>query len=299
MKIHTSQLLALCVFSPNVWGSAAFVNPAPKPYTGLTSVASAPYNPNQGIPQAMENVQQGADLQFERNIDELPPYTRVQGGALRTWSFSKAERLVVKMISDDSSLDAEGRMHVEGRVLSAKIDLCEGPNRTPLSMNVYSGKGKYRPFRACIETPGASTLFIRNQETVEFPFIASVAGAADNPNDAEGTGDLMPLSRSIYEMREPRILQGNSVYSYPLGPEVQSVKVILQTPEGRPLNAMIELVQGPNAPKHTTELYTEDGIELPFFMVIDTPGQGNMVRIVNTNPPEFPLLLYVEPFRID
>ena len=199
----------------------------------------------------------------------------VQGGSLRTWSYrSQAVEQVQVLLS------------TEGRPLDADIELWHGPDNTPVKMRVYVENGQMRPFSAVIETPrGPNTVAIRNIGQIEFPIAANViADHVDNP--------------SVDCISSATTIQGGALRTYPFDPSVDSVEVLLKT-DGRPLNARIELLQGPNNNKQIIELYTEDGNDRPFFCVLETPGSGNVVRVVNTAPVEFPMTASVVPHSIN
>ena len=199
----------------------------------------------------------------------------VQGGSLRTWSYRSPLVETVQVV-----------LSTEGRPLDADIELWHGPDNTPCKMRVYVENGQLRPFSAMIETPrGPNTVAIRNIGQLEFPFAADVSA-----NDVEEPSpDCLAASTTI---------QGGALRTYPFDPFVDSVEVLLKT-DGRPLNARIELLQGPNNNKEVIELYTEDGFDRPFFCILETPGSGNVVRIVNTAPVEFPMTAAVVPHSIN
>jgi hypothetical protein len=199
----------------------------------------------------------------------------VQGGSLRTWSYKSPAVEQVQVL-----------LSTEGRPLDADIELWNGPDNTPVKMRVYVENGQIRPFSAVIETPrGPNTVAIRNIGQIEFPIAANViADQVDMPSP-----DCVSASMTI---------QGGALRTYPFDPTVDSVEVLIRT-DGRPLNARIELLQGPNNNKEVIELYTEDGCDRPFFCILETPGSGNVVRIVNTSPVEFPMSCSVVPHAIN
>jgi len=195
----------------------------------------------------------------------------VQGGSLRTWSYRSPKVEQVQVV-----------LSTEGRPLDADIELWNGPDNTPCKIRVYVENGQLRPFSAVIETPrGPNTIAIRNIGQIEFPIAADVIAQDVDQPTAECSASGMTI-------------QGGALRTYPFDPTVDSVQVLLRT-DGRPLNARIELLQGPNNNKQVIELYTEDGCDRPFFAVVETPGSGNVVRIVNTAPVEFPMVASVVP----
>jgi len=189
----------------------------------------------------------------------------VQGGSLRTWSYQNPAVDQVQIV-----------LSTEGRPLDADVELWHGPGNTPCKMRVYVENGQIRPFSAVIETPrGPNTIAVRNIGQIEFPIACSViADDVDQPSP-----ECLATATTI---------QGGALRTYPFDPSVESVEVLLKT-DGRPLNARVELLQGPNNNKLVIELYSEDGLDRPFFTVLETPGPGNVIRIVNTAPVEFPM----------
>jgi len=195
----------------------------------------------------------------------------VQGGSLRTWSYRNPAIEQVQVV-----------LSTQGRPMDADIEIWQGPDNTPNKMRVYVEDGQRSPFSAVLETPrGPNTIAIRNIGKVEFPFYANVFAE-----------DLDVPSREC--LSSSTLIQGGALRTYPFDPTVASVQVHLQT-DGRPLNARIELLQGPNNNKQVVELYAEDGCDRPFFAILETPGSGNVIRIVNTAPVEFPLTASVAP----
>ena len=155
----------------------------------------------------------------------------VQGGSLRTWSYRSPAVEQVQVV-----------LGTEGRPLDADIELWHGPDNTPVKMRVYCENGQLRPFNAVIETPrGPNTVAIRNIGQIEFPIAAEVIAE----NVALPSSDAQSFATTV---------QGGALRTYPFDPTVDSVEVLIKT-DGRPLNARIELLQGPNNNKQVLSGY--------------------------------------------
>ena len=202
------------------------------------------------------------------------PIIAVQGGSLRTWSYRSPSVEQVQVM-----------LTTAGRPLDASVELWQGSGNIPCKMRVWIENGRLRPFTAVLATPRSpTTVAIRNVGQMEFPFDAQVvANTVANP--------------SVECLASAKTLQGGATVSYHFDPSVESVQVLLKS-EGMPLNARIELIQGPDNNREVIELYTDDGSDRPFFCFLETPGYGSVVRILNTGPIAFPITASVVPHAV-
>jgi hypothetical protein len=279
--------------------------PTPKvssPVTGTSMSAITTVNP-----RTITNINN--QYQNVRSIWETTAPTVVQGSSLRTWNFVSSKLQAVQVL-----------LKTNGRPLHANVELWQGEDHTPQKIAVYTEDGESRPFSAFLATPfdGPTAIAVKNSANMEFPLQACVEGDLystsrdngvfgssnnnynNNNNNGAGYGNRLAqvTLRRLYESARPRVVQGDGAsYVIPLAESVSRVQVLITTEE-RPLNARIELLQGPNNIKQVIEVSTEDGKARPFFAVLETPGLANAMRIVNTGPVEFPIDCRVEPFSV-
>ena len=188
----------------------------------------------------------------------------IQGDSLRTWSFKSPS---VKQV--------QVTVNTNGRPLDTQVELWEGPSNTPYNMRVFIEDG--RPFNAVIGMPRSpNTIAIRNAGPIEFPIIV----------DVKTNNILQPTFECTSSFDT---IQGGAIRTYPFKSSVKDIQVFLKT-SGRPLNSRIELLQGSDNNKQVIELYTQNGLDRPFFCTLSTQGIGSIVRIINTAPIEFPLM---------
>jgi hypothetical protein len=199
------------------------------------------------------------------------PAIDIQGDSLRTWSYK-----------NPSIENVEVTLNTEGRPLEAGIEVWNGAGNTPIQVRAFSEDGEMRPFSAVLANPRTPyTVAVRNIGQMEFPITAQVEHQYVEPP----AGDHWNLAQYI---------QGGALRTYPMDPSVEAAEILLET-DGRPINARIEILQGPDTTKQVIELYSEDGLDRPFFCKIATPNSGNVVKIVNTGPVEFPMTASVVP----
>ena len=127
-------------------------------------------------------------------------------------------------------------------------------------------------------TSPASTLL---QSTPTYMQDAGAIGAPAFRTDALATR----TSEEIWEALNSIPVQGSSLRTCSFETAVERVEVYMRT-EGRPLNADVQLWQGPDNTPQKMQVYLEDGSMRPFRAVVETPGDSNANSIRNTGELE-------------
>lgn len=208
------------------------------------------------------------------NIREVGPNVKIQGQTRHTWNFGDYSREIVQVA-----------LKTEGRPMTSDIELWVGPDWTPLQISAYTENGKERPIQTLIGTRNkAANVEIRNTGASEFPLTAACSYAVPPLADARDV---------LAEEGEGRYVEGGAIYSQAFPSDVGQVALLLKT-DGKQLNAKVELLNGPNNVKQGFEIFTNNGELNALYVVFETPGAANTVRIRNIAPLEFPCYAYFQ-----
>ena len=222
----------------------------------------------------------------------------IQGESIKTWDLNSEHLDAVQVL-----------LKTEGRPLNADIELWQGEN-APQKISVYSENGDTRPLSCFVATPyvGHTAVAVKNTGNGEFPMKACVeADLGENGNYLTGSGQANANQlakftlQQLWDNARPKTVQGDgATYVVPLEPNIRRVQILI-TSEKNPINARIEILEGPNNVKQVMEIQTEDGKARPFFCVLDLPDPvlTNVLRVVNTGPFEFPIECRIEPFEME
>jgi len=210
-----------------------------------------------------------------------PSIVRIEGQTRKTWAFKDIDQETVQV-----------GLRSEGRPIHVEIELWIGPNWTPCTLKAYSEDGFLRPIQTLMGTRNKeATIEVRNTGQHELSLQAAASYAPP------------PLANQRAEIpnrgtAESKYVEGGAIKSFTFDPNVEQVQVLLNTGT-RQLHANVELLSGPNNVKQRFQVFTNNGMLNSMFVVFNTPGPGNVVRITNLATVEFPLQAFVEPSQMN
>merc|ERR1719164_99861 len=227
--------------------------------------------------QSLRTASMSVDMTSRWDMKEITPdgslAQRVEGKTRKTWKFNDLtkDRVQVAVTS-------------EGRPVNADVQLWLGPDWTPFSLKAYSEDGKLRPIQTLVGTRNkAAMIEVRNVGEYQFPFSAA-------SNYAKGAMAQVP--QEIPATTAGERIDGGALRTFTLEPSTKQLEVVLNT-DGRQLNARIELLNAPNNPKQTYEIFTNNGELNCLSVCFNIVDAGNTVRVVNLAPVEFPCYIHV------
>mmetsp|Transcript_15263 Transcript_15263/g.42365 ORF Transcript_15263/g.42365 Transcript_15263/m.42365 type:complete len:587 (-) Transcript_15263:2584-4344(-) len=144
------------------------------------------------------------------------------------------------------------------------------------------------------EVPIASPSIARPSENNKLARARSAPPAAPE----EEMEPIQP-QESVWERQKAADVQGGSLrtWSFANQHKLDMVQVHMRT-DGRPMNANVELWQGPDNVPQKVAIYCEDGRARPFRCFMATPYVGNSISIRNTGSLEYPLQAILEGGKV-
>jgi len=210
-------------------------------------------------------------------IEKISPRVRIEGQSRHTYSMQDASKEVVQIAMKSPN----------GRPVDADVELWIGPDWTPVKVNCHSENASEYSIQTLLGTRNQpSNVEIFNNGNHAYPIDAACSYAL--PALAE--------QRMSIKEEEGTYLEGGAIKMAPIPSNVEEAQVLIET-EGKQLNAMIEMLNGPNNVKVNYEIFTNNGQLNSLFVVFETPADGNAIRIRNLAPMEFPCKFYIKPTK--
>ena len=173
------------------------------------------------------------------------------------------------------------------RPITAGVNLWLEPDYTPFPLRYHSKNGKEIPIQSLVGTKKYNV----NVEVKN-------TGPYTHPLNSACSYAIAPLADAPAEIQyeEVTYIEGGAVRMQPFPAEVDQLQVLLKT-DGKQLKARIELLNGPNNVKQEYEVYASNGEATSLFLVFETPGAGNAIRVKNLASLEYPLDMYCRPSK--
>jgi len=209
------------------------------------------------------------------DMDQITPgRLRIEGETRHTFSFGDTSSDCVQVALESPN----------DRPVASEINLWLGPDYTPFSLYAHSENGSMYPIQSLIGTKGKYVnVELKNTGSKMFPMNAACAYA------------IPPLSSAVKDIVTDNggsaYIDGGAIRMYPFSAEVDQLQVLLKT-DGKLLKAKIELLNGPNNVKQEYEVYASSGDVTSLFVVFETKGAGNSIRVKNLASQEYPLDFY-------
>jgi hypothetical protein len=278
-------LVALCVLTANVVGTAAF---------SMITPDGIPERPSHLIPSGPESqraLPEGETFELFPTYDSLE--TLESGGTVRTYQMpSWATRV-------------QYRLETNGRPMKGEVQLWLGPERKTHTMKVDCENGKQFPVQALLKfKKGPPVLKVSTTTLENYPMKVGI-----HVPSAERALELEAHTESVWDNLEPeekQLIQGANTdgkygkrVNWTIPDNVDSVQLLgWNRDSGRKsFKVEIELLQGPNNVRQYFFLQCGGGSQ-PYHAVYQTPGAGWTVRIRNKKFVEDGLIhIAVKPYE--
>ena len=291
--------------------SSTAVASSPKPEKSFQKQASMSIRPNREkaaqrtVANTSNNFGQPASRIMEKpttsyNRPEPRAFARSVPYSLAKGSQNVAESIVTTSNQRQSRFsDILAEEKKKGNKETFVAETIAPRKRTPSTFEKYTNPMRSAPAVASDVAPIVPNFLETKPVTIERTVPAPLVGAPitqekiQAPNIQQAPG-VQPPSRGIWDTAQEQIVQGRTLKTWTYSTkDVDRVQFALKT-DGRPLNANIELWEGPDNTPQKLKIFVEDGYYTTFTSVMATQGSTNTIGIRNTGPMEFPAFAAIQ-----